>query len=502
MRRILPAATAAVAACAAIILLFAACAGVPAKSADQLSATQASPAAAQSPAPQTTVPAAAKSTVPPAAQSPQTTGSAVAQASAAPPLPTDVLALYAAAGPEFTATLERAIALASIGKWRASFDVLSAFDPKNLNPWALAAETRLILEGYIRSDMHRSFALKNLAEGEDLMALRAANEEGDLFAFDPQALLDAQEKANIQSPAVLLKEFGDYFYDVQSRWSGQWDQPDEAIYEKSLGYYEKAYAGGAFDAGSLQNYAEILLRLDRAAEAEPLFAKSVSLDSGNASSAYNYAVCLLTIGKVELGLDELDRALALMPADKDRLDAISTGARAAASAGEKARAESYLAMADALMPDDPSPGLLRQFIAIEQGDSEAASKAGDSLMQKYSASPGVIRALVSAWYKAGKLDDARVFLEHAISSRSDDESLGALKIYLAILFVQGEPGPGDQTKALDLLSQAEVHMKKVLPADSDVFQAIDGIRAQIEAMTQASSQESAAPSQGTAPAQK
>lgn len=407
---------------------------------------------------------------------------APASAQTAAPTAPDPLALFSGASPAFRAELGRSLALAAQGKWRSAFDVLAAFDPKNADPYALAAETKIVLEGYIRSDMHRSFALKDLAEGDEIMALRASNEQGDLFAFDPQALEDAQASAKAPAPAVLMKELGDYFYDVQARWSGQWLLADEAIYQKSLEYYEKAYAGGAFDSGSLQNHAEILLRFDRAAEAEPLFAKAVVLDPKNAAAAYNYAICLLSIDKLGPALDQLDRAISLMPSERERFDAISTAARAAASGGDAAREEGYLVMAETLMPDDPSPGLLRHFIAIEQGNSAAASKAGDTLMQKYSASPGVIRALVSAWYKADKMADARVFLERTIASKTDEESLGALKLYLSILYVQGEPSEADRLKALDLLSQAEAHMQKVMPPGSDVFQAIGSVRTQIESL--------------------
>ena len=405
---------------------------------------------------------------------------AILPLAAAPVAPLDALAAYSGASPSCRAALEQALDLMAKGKWRSALAVLDAFDPNNADPYSLAMKTKLFLDGYIRSDMHRSFEIRDLGPGEDVATLRQTEQDGDLIAFDPQTLVEAQASAKTVVPAVLSKELGDYYYDVQLRWSGQWLESDEAIYTTSLENYQKAYEGGIYDADSLQNQGEILMRFERAAEAEPLFGKSVELDPAKAASRYNFAICLMLIGKKVAALDQLDKAIDLLPNPSSRFEAIALGARTAAEAGDALRSESYLARGEELLPQDPSPGLLRHYIAVEYQDAAAADAAADGLMSRYSNNPSVIRALISTWYGSGKQGEAQAFLERTIARTSDDLSLGALKFYIAVLLSQGEPAEAERTRGLSMLAEAEEHMKKASPDDEAVFQAIAGVRARLE----------------------
>ena len=91
------------------------------------------------------------------------------------------------------------------------------FDKANVDPFALAMKTSLVLRGAVRSDMHRSFGLADLEEGQDLDGLRKGEGDYTPIPFDPPALADEQASHGVAAPGILSKMLGDYYYDVLGR---------------------------------------------------------------------------------------------------------------------------------------------------------------------------------------------------------------------------------------------------------------------------------------------
>ena len=411
-----------------------------------------------------------------ASQNPASPSATAAQTTAAQAPAADPLADFGGASPACRTALQKASDLKAAGKWRSAFDALTAYDPANADPYALAMKARLCMDGYVATEQYQSFALKDLADGETVDALRASGSDAPPISFDPPALAAAIASKGGALPAILSRVLGDYYYNAQIEFSGHWVMSDQDAYQKALDQYQAAYAGGSFDGDSLQNLGELLVRFDRPAEAVPIFQKSLALNPSNPTARYNYAVCLIRQGDRNGALDQLDQALALFADPQAKFETLNLAAHTAVDAGDAARTESYLKKAETLVPQGPDAGLLRHEIAVRQKNPTAANAAADALMAQFSSNPAVVRTLISVWYSNGDAASALAFLNRSIAGTKDDMSLGTLQFYLAILLAQGNPSDADKTAALAALDQSVAHMKKVMSPDDQFFSVAEQVR--------------------------
>jgi Uncharacterized protein conserved in bacteria containing a divergent form of TPR repeats len=391
----------------------------------------------------------------------------------------DSLRFYSSASKDCAAALQKSAALADAGKWRSAFGALEDYDATNADPYALAMKTSLVLRGAVRTDRHRAFGLADIVEGQTLESLRQGAGDYEEIPLDPPALAAAQAAAGVAKPGILAKELGDYYCDVIARFSGQWFLADDQVVARAIDEYRAAFDLGAYDAASLRNYAEALVRGDRAEESEPIYRKAIELDGGDAELRFSFAMSLVYRGKKAAALPEIDAAIAAYGGDSDKINAIALGARTAASLGDAARAEGYYASAEKAFPHTATAGILRHMIAVESKDAVAAADAADATVAAYGSNPNVVRALVSAWVATGDSAAARAFLERNIAKDGDDLTIGALEFYLAVLLAQGSPSPADRAAALGALDAAASRLKRGIGEggqDNGVFGVIESLR--------------------------
>lgn len=385
---------------------------------------------------------------------------------------------YAGASAACKDVIAKASALMKDGSWKSAYDALSSFDANNADPYALALKIEICLKGYAATSMHQGFALVDLAPGQTLEALRSANGEGDTFSFDPSAAVDTQKAAGTAMPAMLAQALGEYYYDVERLFSGQWFLSDEDICTKSLGYYEAAASGGLSDVESLSRRGDLLMRFGRNDDAEKLLRSALALEPANAEIHTNLAICLAQNDKAADSYAEIDAALAAYKDPEHRFNSYLLGARLAA-ASDPARSEAYIAAAEKEFPEEPGPGLVRHMIAVQGGKGDAAAGAADQVLDRFSDSPYVVRGLLSTWVQANDLDAAMAFLDRNITRmQGKDASLGVLFFYKSLLLAQSK-GAASFSEALDLLDSAEKSFKAVYKPDNQVFEAIAQFRTQL-----------------------
>jgi tetratricopeptide (TPR) repeat protein len=390
----------------------------------------------------------------------------------------DPLKHYALASKECMAVLEKAEGLVESGKWRSAYNALVAFDKGNSDPFDLAMKTDIALRGAVRTDRDRAFGLVDLEEAQSLESLRKSSGDYEQLPFDPPALAAAQAARGIAQPGILAKELGDYYCDVLARFSGQWFASDDEVLAKVIDEYGAAYAAGVYDGASLQNYAEALVRGNRAEESEPIYLKAIELESANAPLRFSYAMSLVHRNKKAEALPAIDAAIIAYGEDSDRVNAIALGARTATELGDADKAESYFALAEKDYPGRPTAGILRHMVAVETKNAAAADAAADRLVASYGSDPNVVRAIVSAWFTAGDSAAARSFLERNIAKGGDDMTIGALEFYFAVLLAQESPTAADKAAALAALDVAQARLKAALGEgpDNSVLGVIAGMR--------------------------
>jgi hypothetical protein len=375
------------------------------------------------------------------------------------------------------ATVASSRALSESGKWLSAWKLLDGYDAKNLNPWILAEKIRLADEGFAQSIMHLVFGFVDLADGEDLEVARAASGEGvDTVDFKPGELAAAIETSGAALPAVLSLNLGDYYYEVWTRYKGQWMEEDSAVLGKAAEQYERAFAYETFTSTSLGRQAEVLVALQRFDGAETVVRKGLELDPGSHALTLKLGDVLFGAGRYAEVYPLADGLIA-NPADPNELnDAFILAIKSGLGAQDRAVLDKYLTDYEKSFPSEYMPGLVRHLVMVRLGDAPAANAAADALDLAFPGNPDVIRSVLSTWLSVNDTESGFKYLDRCLARDTADEAKAALYFYRALLGYQAAVEIENVETALADLSIAEQSFQKVYPPDAQVFGTIQQLR--------------------------
>lgn len=420
----------------------------------------------------------------------------------------DVLVLYKGAPAACTAALQKALALTAEGKWKSAYELLSAYDADSADPYALAMRTEICVEGYVQSEMHQHFALKDLGEGESLSEVRAGKEQFTPFDFDPVALCEAQTKAGITPPAVLERALGDYYYSVDENFEGGWVNSDQTIIAGGVAHYIAAEKQGLKDALGFRRHGELMLKTGDAWQADALLRASILLNADDGSAHASLAEALADEGQNDAALAEVEKTLALLPlSDRNpRFSAYVLGARICRENQKVDESNAYIGRAEKEFSDIPNPGIIHMLLALQDGAADEANAAADKVYASFPTSPYVVRSILMVWLQNQDGDSPMAFLDRQLKAQDGKaENMAVLQFYKAVLLntVKGVAG---NEEAIALLDKAEANFKTAYKPDNEVFATIaqlkqeyaDGIAQAKQEAEDAAAQQAA--SQGSKPA--
>ena len=412
----------------------------------------------------------AQEAVPPAA--PATVPAVTATAAVQP-----VLSFYEDASDADKAAVASSRAFTASGKWLSAWKLLDGYDASNANPWILAEKIRIADEGFAQTIMHLVFGFVDLAEGEDLASARANSGEGvETIDFKPAELAAAIEASGAAVPAVLSLTLGDYYYEVYSKYKGQWMEEDAAILGKAAEEYGRAFAYEAFTRESLGRQSEILISLQQFEGAEAVVRKGLELSPGNHALTLKLGEVLYGAGRYE-EVFPLANGLIANPGDSNELNeafilAIKTGL----GTQNRSVLDKYLADYEKGFPGEYMPGLVRHLVMVRLGDAPAADAAADALDLAFPGNPDVIRSVLSTWLSADDTESGFNYLNRCLARNPSDEASAALYFYKALLGYQSAAAIENVEAALADLATAEASFQKVYPAEAQVFVTIAQLR--------------------------
>jgi tetratricopeptide (TPR) repeat protein len=393
-------------------------------------------------------------------------------------------------------------ALTESGKWLSAWKLLAGYDAANTNPWILAEKIRIADEGFAQSIMHLVFGFVDLAEGEDLASVRENAGEGvETTDFKPAELAAAIEASGAALPPVLSLALGDYYYEVWTRYKGQWMEEDSVLLAKGAEQYERALAYETFTPDSLGRQSDILVALQRFDGAEAVVRKGLELNPGSHELT-------LKLGDVLYGADRytdvypIADGLIADPASGDELnDAFILAIKAGLGAQDRPKLEKYLADYEKGFPSEYMPGLVRHLVMVRLGDAQAADAAADALDVAFPGNPDVIRSVLSTWLSVNDTASGFKYLDRCLAKNPADEAAAALYFYRALLGYQSAVAIENVETALSDLATAEEHFTKAYPPDSQVFGTIKQLRDEwTQALASAKAGATAAPAAGDAAA--
>ncbi|MCE1206292.1 MAG: hypothetical protein LWX00_02675, partial [Spirochaetia bacterium] len=101
------------------------------------------------------------------------------------------------------------------GKWLSAWNMLAEATKDKPNPWLLAEQIRVALDGYAQTSLHVVFGFVDLKEGQDLETVRyEEGEDLEPFEFDPYRVASELEASGEAIPPVLSMMLGTYYYTV------------------------------------------------------------------------------------------------------------------------------------------------------------------------------------------------------------------------------------------------------------------------------------------------
>ncbi|MCX7027850.1 MAG: hypothetical protein NT061_10320 [Spirochaetes bacterium] len=391
-------------------------------------------------------------------------------------------------------------ALTDSGKWLTAWKLLAGYDAANTNPWILAEKIRIANEGFAQSVMHLVFGFVDLKEGENLENLRQEQGEGvETFDFKPADLAAAIETSGAALPPVLSLSLGDYYYEVWTRYKGQWMEEDAVVLGKGAEQYERALAYETFTSDSLGKQSEILVALQRFDGAETVVRKGLALDPESRGLTLRLGDVLYGAGRYTEVYSIADQLIANAGDANERNDGFILAIKAGLGAQDRASLETYLGNYEKSFPDEYMPRLVRHLVMVRLGDAESANTAADALYDAFPGDPDVIRSILSTWLSANDPESGFKYLDRCLAKDPSDDAAGALYFYRALLGYQVAMSEEDVETALADISTAEEYFAKTNPSDVQVFATIKQLK---EEWTQAlaASKEAQNPEASSAPA--
>lgn len=320
------------------------------------------------------------------------------------------------------------------GKWLSAWNMLADTTKDNQNPWLLAEQIRVALDGYAQTSLHVVFGFVDLKEGQDLETVRyEADEDLETFEFDPYRIASELEAAGEAMPPVLSMMLGNYYYTVWKEYQDQWVQDQMTVLDGAASNYERAFAYDLYTQDTLNHQAEILTALEQFEGAEKVLLKAIELDPASMELKLKLAETYYSMQDGERALAEADKVIAA-PEDNNQLnDAYIVAIKSGLDLQDAEILEKYVSGFETSFPDEFGPGLVRHLVAVRLGDSAAADAAADKVTAAFPSSPDVVRSLLSTWLNANDVESGFNYLERTIAKAQSDDTMAILYFYKALL---------------------------------------------------------------------
>lgn len=377
--------------------------------------------------------------------------------------------------------IQQSFDLTENGKWLSAWKLLAEYDAANEKPFVLAEKIRIALDGYAQTGIHMVFGFVDLEEGQDLEVVRYES-VADLepFEFNPGDLTMALEDKGEAVPPVLSLLMGEYYHTVWVLYQGQWVQDDTTILSMAAEHYERALAYEVFTAGSLAQYTEVLMALQRMDAAEVVIIKALELDPDNINLTLQLANVYYSSQRNEEVFPLADKVIAGATEDQLLNDGYIVAIKAGLGLGSEELLEKYVTGLEESFPLEYLPGLIRHLVAVRLENVEAADAAADMVTARFPGNPDVIRSLLSTWLSVQDIESGFRYLNRSIEVNQGEEALASLYFYRALLGAEVAETKEALVTALEDVAIAEGFFKKVYPEDHEVFGMIVEIRAQWE----------------------
>jgi len=357
-----------------------------------------------------------------------------------------------------TASLDEARRLAGEKKYESAMAMLDELERK---PAVLVERIKVALDGYAICVQGDFFALRDLEPGETIERVRGAPGSYKMHALN---VTELQKSA--PEDAELLTWLGHLAY-FRAHQCG----PSDANDAQARSLYERAQQLGAGSGQLRRNLALIYLQERNATKAVPLLRASVADYVDDPQFEYNFGYALYMEKSREEALPHVERAFHLYKDQKLVSEAALLAAFIAWDLKDRKKALEMASQADKHKSENYYSIYTKLFgLYGEMGEWPKAKNLADRLFELDPKNPRLAQDVIEGYAELNRPGEVDGFFARQLKKQhSNQEAIGNL------LFHRGQWNAQNARRAqarADLLKARE-HFAKVLPANHQVFTAIE-----------------------------
>ncbi len=357
-----------------------------------------------------------------------------------------------------TASLDEARRLAGEKKYESAMAMLDELERK---PAVLVERIKVALDGYAMCIQGDIFALRDLEPGETIERVR-----GTAGSYKTHVLNMTELQKSAPEHAELLIWLGHLAY-FRAHQCG----PNDATDAQAKSFYERAQQLGAGSGRLRRNLALIYLEERNAAKAVPLFRAILADSADDPQFEYNFGYALYMEKSRKEALPHVERAFHLYKDQRLASEAALLAAIIAWELKDRKKALEMASQADKHKSENYYSIYTNLFgLYGEMGEWPKAEDLADRLFELDPKNPRLAQDVMEGYAQLNRPGDVDGFFARQLKKQqSNQEATGNL------LYHRGQWNAQNARRAqarADLLKARE-HFAKVLPADHQVFTAIE-----------------------------
>ncbi|MCE1199722.1 MAG: tetratricopeptide repeat protein [Marinilabiliales bacterium] len=370
-------------------------------------------------------------------------------------------------GQTVTQTMAKARSLIDSKQYNSAFVLLEKFDPANANPDIALLKQEIVINYFVTSIMHQTFALKDLSKDEEISDFRGKEGSFELHLFDVEKVMGSL-LAHHPNDCRLYKALGDFYYDVYLKYDDKWLKDEKELLRLMETNFQKAEAGDCADYYSYFVLGHISLIREKNAESIPFFLKSIRMNPTFANAKYNLAYAYLCTGAYEKAIPYAQAAFDLYQSPGYKGDAARMLGQLYEQLEQTEEAIANYEKADQIDPNnyDTLKALLRLYV---QTDNPNESKMMQTFYALAPDNPTLYNDLEEICTINQKENDLILFYKYQLDNGpKDDKMQGNLHFFLGRLSLAT-----DKPSAKVHLLLAKDKFGKIFGKDEELFKTID-----------------------------
>lgn len=356
-------------------------------------------------------------------------------------------------------------------KYESAFKLLENFDPSNAKPDIVLLKEHIAINYFVTSLMHQMFAFKDLEKNEQIMDYRGQVGSFGMYSFPANEILDSLIKI-YPTNYNLFKGLGDFYYDAQQRYEGNWLKDGDTLANLIITNYQVVIDHHQADYFVYYKVGFELLNQEKIKEAIPYLLESIKLKSDFADANYNVAYAYLFNDDRENCLKYAKYALDLYKGKNYKGDAARMIAQVYTEQKDDKNAIKYYELANSIDPHNYYN--LKPLLAIYV---KTGNKNAKDILNKFfnlaPENPTIYNDLKGIYIGEKNVNKLIEFYKSKLPEyNSNKKVLGNLNFYIGQLYLNL-----DKKTAKDYFLKAKDIFITIYDKNHGVFQAIeDGLK--------------------------